>query len=423
MEFTELIATIPPVLIQFVMTVAFAFVVGLEFRRYHRINQYQLHFGSTRTFVLIAILGFILFSLDPGKQLFASGFLLFGAALLIYYWHLASKGIFSIFGPLLALLIYLIGPIAITFPSWFLILFIVVLVLMLSEKPEIHRFSDQLANDEVATLAKFLILSGVILPLLPDRPIAPALPVTYYKVWLAVIIVSGFSYFSYLIHNYFYQSRGLMITAVLAGLYSSTVATIIIGRRARGLAAAESHVSAALIIATMMMYLRLLAIIFLFAPHAGLRLLPPFVSIIFLSVLAVTALAHYKKERPLEADAVDFRHPLELSTALLFAMLLMVFTFATQYVITHFGLTGLNFLALVVGLTDIDPFILSLLSGKFPVSELAIVAAIILASGSNNLLKAAYAVFFARNPSVRFGAVWLTVLFLVSIVYAYALIH
>jgi uncharacterized membrane protein (DUF4010 family) len=422
MELADLIATIPPILIQFGMTIAFAFVVGLEFRRYHRINQYQLHFGSTRTFVLIAILGFMLFSLDSGKLLFASGFLLFGTALLIYYWHLASQGILSIFSPLLGLLIYLIGPIAITLPNWFLVLFAVVLILMLGAKPVIHRFSDQLANDEIVTLAKFLIISGVILPLLPDQPISPALPVTYYKVWLAVIVVSGFSYFSYLIHSYFYKSRGLMITAVLAGLYSSTVATIIIGRRARNLAGAESYVSAALITATTMMYLRLLAIIFLFDPQAGIRLLLPFVPIILLSVIAITALVFYKKERPSGADAVDVSHPLELSAAVLFAALFMVFTFASQYVISHFGRSGLNFLAIAVGLTDIDPFILSLLSGEFAVSESAIVAAVVLASGSNNLLKAAYAVFFAHNTSVRFGAGWLTVLFLASIAYAYALI-
>jgi uncharacterized membrane protein (DUF4010 family) len=422
MEFAGLIATIPPILIQFGMTVAFAFVVGLEFRRYHQINQYQLHFGSTRTFVLIAILGFMLFSLDPGKLLFAAGFLLLGAALLIYYWHLASKGILSIFGPLLGLLIYLIGPIAITLPNWFLVLFAVVLILMLGAKPVIHRFSDQLANDEVVTLAKFLIISGVILPLLPDQPISPALPVTYYKVWLAVIVVSGFSYFSYLIHSYFYKSRGLMITAVLAGLYSSTVATIVIGRRARGLAGSERYVSAALITATTMMYLRLLAIIFLFEPHAGIRLLLPFVPIIVLSAIAVAVLVHYKNGHPSGADVVDVSHPLELSTAVVFAVLFMVFTFATQYVISHFGRSGLNFLAIAVGLTDIDPFILALLSGKFAVSESAIVAAVVLASGSNNLLKAAYAVFFARNASVRFGAAWLTVLFLASIAYAYALI-
>jgi len=415
MEFT---AALPPLLIQFVMTVAFAFVVGLEFRRYHQINQYQLHFGSTRTFVLIAIMGFMLYALAPSGLLFVAGFLLLGAALLVYYWHLASKGIYSIFSPLLALLIYLIGPIAVAFPNWFLVLFVVVLILMLGEKPRIHRFSDQLAADEVVTLAKFLIISGVILPLLPNRPIAPELPVTYYRVWLAVIIVSGVSYLSYLLHNYFFKNRGLMITAILAGLYSSTVATVVIGRRARTLAAAESQVSAALIAATTMMYLRLLALIFLFNRQAGLQLFAPFALIITLSMIAAAVLCHYQKPELPFANAVDVQHPLELSTAALFALLFVVFTFVTHYVTSHFGSSGLNVLAIAVGLTDIDPFILALLSGKFPASDSAIIAAVVMASGSNNLLKAAYALSFARNVSVRFGALWLTALFIVSAVYA-----
>ncbi|MGR8942017.1 MAG: MgtC/SapB family protein, partial [Gammaproteobacteria bacterium] len=293
---------------------------------------------------------------------------------------------------------------------------------MLGEKPVIHRFSDRLANEEMVTLSKLLVISGVILPLLPDQPIAPALPVTYYKVWLAVIIVSGISYFSYLIHSYFFQSRGLMITAVVAGLYSSTVATVVIGRRARDLTTVESQVSAALIAATAMMYLRLLAIIFLFDRHTGIKLLPSFGLIVLLSIVAIAVLSRDKYYPLPAAEAVDVQHPLELYSALLFAALFMVFTFVTQYVTSHFGSNGLNYLAIAVGLTDIDPFILSLLSGKFLVSQSAIVAAIVMASGSNNLLKAAYAIFFARNRSVRFGAIWLTGLFLASFAYAYALI-
>ncbi len=187
---------IPPLLLQFIMTVGFSFVVGLEFRSYHHANNYKLHFGSTRTFVLIGVLGFILYTMDPSRLLFAAGLLLLGALLLIFYWRLSAIKQFSLFSTLIGLLIYLIGPISSLFPSWFLVLFIVVLILILSEKTLIHHFSDQLANEEIATLAKFLIISGVILPLLPDQAIAPMLPVTYYRVWLAVIIVSGFSYLS-----------------------------------------------------------------------------------------------------------------------------------------------------------------------------------------------------------------------------------
>ncbi len=250
----ELYSAIPPLLVQFILTVAFAFVVGLEFRSYHHTNDYKLHFGSTRTFVLIGILGFILFSLDPSRLLFALGLLLLGMLLLVFYWRLSATKQFSLFSTIFLLLIYLIGPITSLFPRWFLVLFIVVLILILSEKSVIHRFSDQLANEEISTLAKFFIMAGVILPLLPDQSIAPMLPVTYYRVWFAVIIVSGFSYLSYLVNSYFFKSRSLLITGLLGGLYSSTAATVVIGRRAHGLDSLSGRkVSSALIMATTMM--------------------------------------------------------------------------------------------------------------------------------------------------------------------------
>ena len=415
----EFYNAIPPLLVQFVMTVAFSFVVGLEFRNYHHSNDYKLHFGSTRTFVLIGLFGFVLYTLDASRLLFAAGLLLLGGLLLVFYWRLSSEKLFSLFSTLFALLIYLIGPIASVFPNWFLVLFIVVLILLLGEKPLIHRLSDQLANEEIGTLAKFLIMSGVILPLLPDHPIAPMLPVTYYRVWLAVIIVSGFSYLSYLISTYVFKSRGLLVTGLLGGLYSSTAATIIIGRRAHDMTLSSRKVSSALIIATTMMYLRLLAIIWVFDRSAGLQLLMPFTVIVASSGLVVLGLLMINNHSTELHDSSEIKHPLELSTAILFALLFMLFTFLTQYVTTHYGNQGLTSLAIIVGLTDIDPFILSLLSGKFAVSDSVIVPAVILASGSNNLLKAAYALAFARNRSVLLGALWLVALCIASVVYAF----
>lgn len=411
---------IPPLLVQFMMTVAFSFVVGLEFRSYHHANDYKLHFGSTRTFVLIGILGFILYTMDTSRLLFAAGLLLMGALLLVFYWRLSATKQFSLFSTIFALLIYLIGPITSLFPNWFLILFIVVLILILGEKTLIHRIADQLANEEIVTLAKFFIIAGVILPLLPDQPIAPMLPITYYRVWLAVIIVSGFSYLSYLANSYFFKSRSLLITGLLGGLYSSTAATVVIGRQAHGLDSTSGrNVSSALIIATTMMYIRLLAIIFVFDRSVAMQLLVPFLIIIFISLLAVVGLLTVKNHAPALHEVSEVKHPLELSTAILFALLFLLFAFVTHYVTSNFGSHGLKSLAIVVGFTDIDPFILSLLSGKFTVSESAIVSAIILASGSNNLLKAAYAIALARNRSVLFAATWLAFLFVISFLYAY----
>ncbi len=419
----EFYNAIPPLLVQFIMTVAFSFVVGLEFRTYHQANDYKLNFGSTRTFVLIGVFGFILYSLDASKQLFAVGLFLLGSFLLMLYWRLSANRQFSMFSTIFALLIYLMGPIASVFPSWFLVLFTVVLILILSEKTLIHHFSDQLANEEIATLAKFLIISGVILPLLPDQPIAALLPVTYYRVWFAVLIVSGFSYLSYLVNTYFFKSRSLIITGFLGGLYSSTAATVVISRRANGLNSASGHkVSSALIMATTMMYIRLLAIIFVFDRSLASQLFAPFLIVIVLSLITITGLLILKKQSPQLQEASEVKHPLELTTAILFATLFMLFAFLTNYVTHQYGSHGLNFLAIIVGFTDIDPFILSLLSGKFAVTDSAIVSAIILASGSNNLLKSAYAVALARNRSVLFAVIWLSILFVTSFLYVYQLI-
>ena len=414
---------IPELLVHFILTIAFAFVIGLEFHRYQQqakaFDNKKPYFGSTRTFILIAALGFILNIIDASHLSYIAGLITLAAFLLIFYWRCTANGYFSLLSSLLAILIYTLGVIASNFPSWFLILLVVLLIITLDEKSLIHKLAATLANEEIITLAKFLVMSGVILPLLPNEAIAPLLPVTYYKVWLAVIIVSGFSYLSYLVNSYFFKNRSLMITGLLAGLYSSTAATVVISRRAYDSPKLTKQVSSALIIATSMMYLRLLGIIFLFNKNAALLLVVPFLSVIGLSLIMILLLLKSNNNNAPLHQASSISHPLELSTALAFALLFVIFTFITHYITAEYGNQGLNFLAVIIGFTDIDPFILSLLSGKFSLDDKTIAAAVILASGSNNLLKSAYALILARNASVLYAVGWLLFLFSASIVYIY----
>jgi hypothetical protein len=76
-------------------------------------------------------------------------------------------------------------------------------------------------------------------------------------------------------------------------------------------------------------------------------------------------------------------------------------------------------LSLIVGFTDIDPFILSLFGGHFAVTPQLIVVSVIVAAGSNNLLKACYAVGTARNRTVVPAVVTLVALALASFAYAF----
>jgi len=411
--------SIPPLLSQLIITIGLSFIVGLQFHNYLRINHYEYGFGSTRTFVLISLLGFLLYQLNSNGLFFAIGIGILSAMLLVYYWHQSIEKQYSLLEVILALLVFLIGPIAIHFPSWFLVLVVVILVLMMGKSSVIRQFSENLGSNEIDTLATFLILSGVILPLLPDQQISASLPVTYYKIWLAVIVVSGFSYLSYLAQSYFFKTRGILLTGLLGGLYSSTAISVVISRRARLMKNDRCQVSSALIMATAMMYIRLLGIIFFMDNVAGQLLVIPFSIAILLSCLLVFVLMRQDKNAPTIPTSEVNQHPLELPTAMLFAFMFVFFAFITQYVIEHFGDSGLNFLSVVVGFTDIDPFILSLLSGKFSVPEEAIAAAVIVASGSNNLLKAIYMAALARNRSVMSAAIWLCCLFVCSLVYVF----
>lgn len=408
---------LPPMLGQFALTVAFSFVIGLELHSYRRVDQAGLGFGTTRTFTLIGLLGFVLFALDARGLLFVAGLLVLAVFLALYYWRRLAEQHASLLSILLALLTYALGPVAIHFPAWFLVLFVVLALLLLGEKPGIRRFSDTLRSDEAITLAKFLIMAGVVLPLLPERQIAAFINVSYYQVWLAVIVVSGLSYASYLVQTYFLPQRGVLLTGLLGGLYSSTAATVVLGRRA-GEADDAGQLSAAIILATAMMYLRLLLLVFILGHHHELtQLLLPFGTLMLASLLAAGWIYRRAQRTPAAVTLPPLKHPLELRTAFLFTLLFVVFAALTQFILARFGSGGLHALSLLVGFSDIDPFILSLLAGRFQVGAPEITAAILLASGSNNLLKAFYAGILGRRRGVLPAVIWLGLLCLVSLAY------
>lgn len=69
---------------------------------------------------------------------------------------------------------------------------------------------------------------------------------------------------------------------------------------------------------------------------------------------------------------------------------------ASSWAVQQFGTAGIYALAVIVGVSDIDPFVLSLAQhGAGEVSSRADVIAILLATSSNNVLKAVYAAAYS----------------------------
>ena len=163
-----------------------------------------------------------------------------------------------------------------------------------------------------------------------------------------------------------------------------------------------------------MMFLRILSLAFVFNASLGRRLLLPFLILGAVSAgVAVFFLyknKHEKKAATTPGEPAQQRNPLEFRTALVFALLFVFFAVLTHYVLQFYGSGGLNALSFIVGVTDIDPFLLNLFQGKQSIAEPLIIAATIQATISNSFLKAIYGVALGA-PAMRrylwvgFGAI------------------
>ncbi len=390
-------------MIDFLIITVFSLLIGLSQRQIHQQKSTNTPtFGTDRTFTFIGILGYILALLDPaGYRLFIGG----GLALLTvlataYYFHIKNNNDYGITTILIALITYSLGPVILSQHLW-MVLLIVVTVLIFAELKELFiNISQKFDRHEFLTLGKFLIIAGVILPIVPDTTFIPGISLTPYRIWLAVVVISTISYISYLLKKFVFPKGGIIISGILGGLYSSTATTIILARKSRDDQAHMKQYMAAIIFAVGMMYLRILLIVLIFNHELFLKLW------LFILILALVscgiALFIFFRDKGgsnVTDGLTGDKNPLEFKVALIFTALYIAFSFITFAVVDRYGTTGLNILSYIVGLTDIDPFLINLFQGKFSVGIAAVAMATLQAIISNNVLKLLYGCFFAGRKS------------------------
>lgn len=397
---------LPRELVTFVLVTLFSLLIGLSQRRLSLKREGETTlFGTDRTFTFIGILGYLLYILDPSDmRLFMGGGAVLGMLLGIHYFVKQSQfHVFGITTIIIALITYCIAPIVATQPSWFYVLVIVVVLLLTELKHTFTELAQRMKNDEMITLAKFLAISGIILPMLPNKNLIPDIHLTPYSIWLTTVVVSGISYLSYLLKRYVFRESGILLSGIVGGLYSSTATISVLARKSRN--ASEQEVTeyvSAMLFAVSMMFLRFMILILIFSREIFFSIYP------YLLIMAVVAASvawfvhtRRKRQSDLTADLTeeDSSNPLEFKVALIFAILFVVFTVLTHYTLIYAGTGGLNLLSFVAGLSDITPFILNLLQNTGNVAILLVTACSMQAIISNILVNMCYALFFAGKGS------------------------
>ncbi len=415
----------PPITL--IMLLGLGFFFGLAFEEFYA-NANQKRPGGIRTFPLLALIGALLYRLDPTHLLpLAAGLLVLGTWLACYYWRRLDETDAEGFPnvglvvPVCNVLAYLLGPVALAEPTWVPIGATVAAVLLLTARPELHRFARRVELAEIVNAGRFLLLTGFALPLLPNTPVTDLTPITPHQVWLAMVAVCTVSYASYLLQRYVAPPGGGLLVALLGGLYSSTATTLVLARQARSEPAARRTSNAGIVLATAVMYLRLLVVILVFNRALAMALLVPLVG--FFGLGLVVALGWYflgGREAHSAAPDATPGNPLELTTAATFAGLFVVISIATAWATQRFGSAGTYALAAIVGVSDIDPFVLNLAQGDASHITVATGAsAILIAASSNNLVKAVYAMVYSKGQT-RMGAGTLLLLAVLGIAVAVA---
>ncbi|MFC2093792.1 MgtC/SapB family protein [Bacteroidota bacterium] len=415
----EIFKNIPDIFIQFIVVLFFSLLIGLEQRQVRSDKEKQPPiFGTDRTYAFIGVFGFILYVLDDKNfVLFLTGGVILSFLLGIFYYNkIREYKAYGMTSILVALLTYCLAPILITQPNWLSVLILVSILILVEVKGFFGEFLEKFDNTEFLTLARFLIIAGVVLPLLPTVPIFDFIDLSPHKIWLTIVVVSSISYLGYLLQKFVFHKSGILITGLLGGFYSSTATTFILSRRSKGANSGFNTYAASIVLATSMMYLRIIILMFIFNFELGMMLLPYFaVLILFSTAVGLTVYYLKKNHSTNEVDGTLSKNPLELKIALLFAVLFVLFSFITYYTIQFYGKTGLNILSYLIGFTDIDPYLLNLFEGNYSIGLKVIGIASFQAIISNNVLKAIYTLVLADRKTKIYVLIGLALITLVNV--------
>jgi uncharacterized membrane protein (DUF4010 family) len=290
----------------------------------------------------------------------------------------------------------------------------VICAMLLGFKQELHKSLEYLDRRELIATLQLLLIAAVVLPILPDRNLGLWNALNPRAIGLLVSLIAGISYTGYFAMRWLGARAGLLATAVLGGVVSSTAVTVAFGRIAGRKAGSVALLGAGISLASGTMALRLLAEVSI----VNAALLP--ILVMPLAVLAIVpfatagAIALRYSTTDTQAD-IPLHNPIELWTALGYGLVFSALLVSIRAVEAEFGQAGVYVLAALSGLADVHAVSLSLAQAtlvNLPVSVGA--TGIVLAAMVNTAMKALLAVWLGGKALAQWCSIGLLVALCVS---------
>ena len=315
--------------------------------------------AGVRTFTLLGLASGLAGLAGQFGQPFVAGAIVAGCAAVLTVGYAHRPGLKSkpdATTPVAALTTVGLGFIAGFGQPGFAIAGAAVVTLILALKAELHGFLDKLDEDDVKALARYSVIALAVLPFLPSGHYGPLGAWNPQKLWLVVVLVTGFSFLGYVANRIFGERHGTIATALIGGAYSSTAVTQSLSQRL-GSEQKGGAENAGIALATGMMYLRIPLLIAILAT----RVLVPICVILLPAVLVAWGAGFwlYRKAPKCDAPAPP-GNPIALLPALGFVLFVAFAAVAAKWAAGRFGEQGIAVLLLIVGSTDVDTAVITL---------------------------------------------------------------
>jgi len=333
--------------------------------------------AGVRTFTLLGIVSGIAGLVGSSGQPFASGALILGAAALLaigYANRPALKSRPDATTPVAGMATLGLGFLAGSGNPGLAIAGASLATVVLALRNELHGLIDRLDEDDVKALARYAVIAGAVLPFLPNGHYGPLGAWNPQKLWLVVVLVTGFSFLGYVANRIFGERNGTIATALIGGAYSSTAVTQSLAQRLGSEQRAGAE-PAGIALATAVMYLRVVLLVGILST----RTLVPFALLVAPAFVVSAAAGWWLYRKAPKCDApTPPGNPIAILPALGFLTFVAIAAVAARWAAGRFGEQGLAGLLLIVGSTDVDTAIITL-GGLDPKAIGASLAALALA--------------------------------------------
>lgn len=229
---------------------------------------------------------------------------------------------------------------------------------LLQLKEPLHKFVSRIGDKDAHVIAQFVLIALVILPILPNKAYGPYQVINPFEIWTVVVLIVGIGLAAYICQLLFGAKAGTLLGGILGGLISSTATTVSYARRSKQTPATSLPAAIVILIASTIVFVRIIVEICFVAPSKAAQLVPP-IAVMFVIMAAISG-AVYLLLAQRTADGADTpNNPADLKGALMFGLVYSIIILAVAAGKDFFGDRGLYVISVISGLTDVDALTLS----------------------------------------------------------------